>query len=297
MPSNDDLDASSTTSPRQSLRIAIFVCFLNAGISTRGLEIGKALCALQNRDDCDEYVHIRFFSWKGPKSITYDHLATQEDFDISYYGPSVGERTWNQLLEYEHAGQRGDRLLPQGLRDLALANLEGALSVLDEFRPDVVVHGLLPDAPVAAQIRGIPNILYMPIPFWKKEQLQQQSHQDTDADCTHTSISTNTRDTGRHSSLFKSPFLEAALACGWQATPPHAITTASGPSGTIYRSDHYLILDLPSHYANHDDLGGNSNNVQIVGPLFANPKYDDALLPSEIKRVLTDPGKKIFDPG
>jgi hypothetical protein len=302
MPSND-LDASSATTPGQSLRIAIFVCFLNAGISTRGLEIAKALRDLLNKDNYDEDVRIRFFSWKGPGSITYDHLATEEDFDVSYYGPYVDERTWNQLLEYEHAGQRGDRLLTQELRDRAVANLQGALTVLDEFRPDVVVHGLIPDAPAAAQIRGIPNVLYMPVPFWKRQQLQQlQSRQDTATDSTNTNICSNSKDsanqepphTSPHSSLSKSPFLEAALACGWQPTPPHAATTASGPSDTIYRSDYYLILDFPSHYANHQDLNGGSNNVQIVGPLFANPKDDDGLLPSEIKRVLAEPGKKVF---
>jgi hypothetical protein len=93
-------------------------------------------------------------------------------------------------------------------------------------------------------------------------------------------------------------FLEAALACGWQptpTTPPHAAATASGPSGTLYRSDYYLILDLPSQFANYDDLGGDGlNNVQIVEPLFANPKDDDKVLPSEIRRVLTQPGKKVF---
>jgi hypothetical protein len=305
MSSENDLDASAATTPRQSLRIAIFVCFLNAGISTRGLEIAKALRALQNKndDDCQDNIHIRFFSWKGPDSIVYDHLATEEDFEVSYYGPCVDERTWNQLLEYEHAGQCGDRLLPQGLRDRALANLQGALKVLDEFRPDVVVHGLLPDAPVAAQIRGIPNVFYMPIPFWKRKQLQQ-SRQETATDSP--SASSSAEDSRRrepsykslHSALSKSPFLEAALACGWQptptSTPPHAATTANGLSSTIYRSYYYLILDLPSHYANLHDLGDASNNVQIVGPLFASPKDDDKVLPSEMKRVLTEPGKKVF---
>jgi hypothetical protein len=305
MPSENDLDASSATTPRQSLRIAIFVCFLNAGISTRGLEIAKALRAFHNdEDDCHDGIDIRFFSWKGPGSITYDHLVSDEDFGVSYYGPFVDERTWGQLLEYEHAGQSGDRLLPQGLRDRALANLQGALKVLDEFRPDVVVHGLLPDAPVAAQIRGIPNIFYMPIPFWKRQQLQQQqSRQDTATTTGSTNTNTNAKDRGDleashkplYSSLSKSPFLEAALTCGWQPTPTHTATITSDLSDTIYRSDFYLILDLPSHYADYDDLGGGaSNNVQIVGPLFANPKDNDQVLPSDIKRVLTEPGKKVF---
>jgi hypothetical protein len=299
MPSDDDLDVPSATAPRQSLRIAIFVCFLNAGVCTRGLEIAKALRALENKDDdCHDGIHIRLFSWKGPDSITYDHLATQEEFEVTYYGPFIDERTWNQLLEYEHAGQRGDRLLPQGLRDRAIANLQGALTALDEFMPDVVVHGLLPDAPVAAQIRGIPNVFYMPIPFWKRQQLQQQqSRQENATDSPDTNIST--KDGGKqepshksiHSSLSKSPFFEAALACGWQPTSPHAAATPTGPSDTIYRSDYYLILDLPSHYATLHDLGDGFNNVQIVGPLFANPKNDDGLLPSEIQRVLTEPGK------
>jgi hypothetical protein len=303
MPSEDnDFDNPSATAPRQSLRIAIFVCFLNAGVSTRGLEIAKALRAFENKgDDCHDDIHIRFFSWKGPDSITYDHLAAQEDFEVSYYGPFIDECTWNQLLECEHAGQRGDQLLPQGLRDRAIANLQGALAVLDEFMPDVVVHGLLPDAPVAAQIRGIPNVFYMPIPFWKRQQLQQQqSRQENATDSPDINIST--KDSGKqepshmslHSSRSKSPFLEAALACGWQPTPPHVATTASGLSDTIYRSDYYLILDLPSHYADLHDFGDGFNNVQIVGPLFASPKDDDGLLPSEIQRVLTEPGKKVF---
>jgi len=274
--SSQDIPAASC-----STRIAIFVCFLNAGISTRGLEIAKALRAqLENSD-----VIIRFFSWRGPDSITYDQIATEAGFDVTHYGPDVDERTWNKILEAEHSGH--------GMQDedFIVANIKGAIEAMKEFSPDVVVHGILPDASIAAQILDVPNFVYGPLPFWDMEWIKANIMQDIpDA---HGSWLTDLlpkwlrriilQRMYQHMKTKKSTLCQAALKCGWKPI--------GEGSSSIFRATHYLLTDFPSNYEK-DEL---SANVHIIGPLFAGSLEKRMIMPAHIaERLGPEKDNKIF---
>jgi hypothetical protein len=129
-------------------------CFLNAGVSACGIEIAKALRKLN-----DKNIVIRVFSWKGPESITYEHLA--KGFDISYYGNTIDQETWSGLLKAEHDGRAG--LMHD--KEWMKSNIQGAIKAIQDFSPTVVVHGILAEAAVASQILHVPNFCMGPFRY------------------------------------------------------------------------------------------------------------------------------------
>ena len=267
----------ATASQAGGMRIAIFLCFLNAGITTRGIEIAKALCKL------DSGITIGLFSWKGPESITYEHLA--KGFDITYYGNEIDQETWTGLLKAEHSG--GGGLLHD--QEWMKTNIQGALQAIKDFSPTVVVHGVLSDAAVAAQILNIPNILYGPIPMWDTEWMEAFACQDIpDAQATWwTDLLPLSIRRGLMHLLFrqrrmnaKSAVMNAAIECDW--TP--AETTCS-----TLRSDYYILADLVSNYATYD-MG---SNVKIVGPMYAKTENDASdVMSTDVREFLSSDAKK-----
>jgi len=124
------------------LRIAIFVVLLDAGVSSRGVEIAKALreAAATRRTEkggSSAAAEISFFSWDC-RSVqhTYEHLVTDERFDVRYYGPTINQVEWAALRQSEQTG-RGF----EGLEGRMAANIRGAMDAIRTFRPHVVVHG------------------------------------------------------------------------------------------------------------------------------------------------------------
>lgn len=226
----------SNTSPPH--RIAICVCFLNAGVSTVGLAIGQSLRT--HYPDSD----ICFFSWEGPPGMTYDFLAkrgSNNDFDVIHYGVPVDQSTWTALLEAEHSGTG----FPFDFARTLNANVWGLVEALRTFQPHVVVHGLVPEATMACQILGLPNILYGPVPYWDRSWMRDNKP--------------NPSILPSHSS--SNPFQEVALQLGLD------------PSRPVYEATHYLLTDLASHYTEYDF----PETVHVVGPLMATPVVTEAV--------------------
>lgn len=255
-------------------RIAIVVCLFNAGISTRGLEIAKALTAV------DDNVEIRFFSWNGPgDTSSYHDLVRQEGFDdISDYGKLITQALWNRLLADEHSGR--------GFRDVDFlkTSIRDCVRVLKEFKPHVIVHGLQPDATVAAQILGIPDVQYGPIPIDKD---YVNRHLLTDLPDALSNWFTNLWPRFLRVSVLhwmlrqqqKKPSLvyKAAIECGWKPK--------KHDDWNVYNSaTRYLVTDLPSFYSSADL----PSNVRIIGPLFAAAAAAETVddLPPEVQRVM-----------
>jgi hypothetical protein len=70
MPSRNGLDASHGNAQAKSSHCRVLAS-LNAGISTRGLEIaGHSTLYRTRMMTAHDDIHIRFFSWKGPESIS-----------------------------------------------------------------------------------------------------------------------------------------------------------------------------------------------------------------------------------
>jgi UDP:flavonoid glycosyltransferase YjiC (YdhE family) len=259
-------------------RVAIFVCFLNAGISTKGIEIAKAL-----RKVAPGLV-IKFFSWKGPESMTYDFVAEDAGFDVSHYGTPIDREMWATLLEKEHKGE--------GFRDkeFLVANIQGAIKAIEEFAPHVIVHGAVPmDACIAARIVGVPNILYVPLPFWDREWLL--SHVFTDIPDSQSSWITDLlprwvrqqmiHQMYRRRKSTNSPSYQAAIECGWNPDD-------DAEEGQLYHANEYIVFDLPANY----ESVTLDRNVHVVGPLHARTTNQD--LPENVKSLLQWNGKKVF---
>lgn len=246
-------DCQTVATCSREIRIAIFVCFLNAGVSACGIEIAKALRKLNVKN-----IVIRVFSWKGPESITYEHLA--KGFDISYYGNTIDQETWSGLLKAEHDGRAGL------MHDKAWMkrNIQGAIKAIQDFSPTVVVHGIVPEAAVASQILHVPNFLYGPIPLWDHEWMESVLCRDVpDAQATWLTDFLPLRiRQGLMHVLFhqrmkaRTAIMDAATECQWTPTEP--------PS-SIFRSDYYLLKDLRSNYEDTFKLGA---NIKFVGPMY-----------------------------
>lgn len=267
--SNSSLDNPSIR------RIAVVVCLFNAGISTRGLEIANALAAVDNVD-------IRFFSWTGPDTPSYHEIVSKAGFQIIDYGQPISRAQWNTLLEDEHTGR--------GFRDVDFlkASIRDCVRALKEFQPHVIVHGLQPDAVIAARILGIPDVQYGPIPI---DRDYMSRHILTDIPDSMSNWFTRLwprvlrkkviqRMMRQHQ---KKPSLvyQAAIDCGWHPKK-------QGDLLVYNTANCFLLLDLPRHYV-ADDL---PDNVHIIGPLFASSEsaFDD--LPPSIRRVMEMPSDK-----
>ena len=248
-------------------RIAVVICLFNAGISTRGLQIAKALASFKD-------VEIRFFSWNGPDTPSYHDLVRNEGFEISDYGELVTPTIWNKLLDDEHSGR--------GYRDVEFlkTNILDCARALKEYQPHVIVHGIQPDAIVATQILGIPDVQYGPIPI----DPDYMRHILTDIPdavsnwftrlwprCLRRKVIQTMlrRPKKKHSLVY-----QAAIESGWKPNDQNDLN--------IYNSATcFLLTDLPKFYV-ADDL---PSNVHVIGPMFADSERA-VDLPPEVQRLM-----------
>lgn len=96
-----DDDDSEQQHPK---RIAVVVACFNAGVTTRGLQIAKALLA--RHDDAE----IRVFSWNTAASMedddwTYEAVIHRDGFELTKYGEPFQRSEWNDMLRAEQSGQ------------------------------------------------------------------------------------------------------------------------------------------------------------------------------------------------
>lgn len=265
-------DIAQDTSSDCVQKVAIFVCFLNAGNSTRGVEIAKAI------REVDETVEIRFFSWKGPASTSFDSVARKAGFNITHHGPPIDQETWNKILEAEQTGKHRNVLQDKNRN---IANIRGAIEAMKVFRPDVVVHSIVPDAPIAAHILHIPNILFVPIPSWDRQWILSNIYNDIPD--SQASWWTDLLPLWVRQAFLKLMFrlmrtprtaiVEAAQECGW---------TGRGPLD-VYKSDYYLLADLPTNYVGETF----QSNVRVIGPLYAGSFQQTGILPTDIENLLS----------
>jgi len=239
----------------EGARIAIVVCLYNAGMTTRGLKIAKAI-AKENAA-----ANIQFFSWDYPQdsdSSTYESIIDNAGFQVTTYSNPLSRSEWNEILEIEQSGT--------GFRDTEFFEnrITECTKALGEYKPDIIVHGMVPDAAVASQLLGIPNIQYGPIPCDRDYMLGRLITDLPDS---------NKGPVTRYLPRFVTKFLfhwvhprsrrlsavtQAALRCGWKPKTPTDLNVFS--TATCY-----LVMDLPLNY----ELSDLPAYTKVIGPMFA----------------------------
>jgi UDP:flavonoid glycosyltransferase YjiC (YdhE family) len=165
---------------------------------------------------------------------------------------------------------------------------------MKDFSADVVLHGVLQEAAIAANILGIPNILYTPLPVWDEQWIAANIMNDIpDSQATWW---TNLLPKYVRRKIMKhlyervktkrSTIQQAAVECGWELSDGESNTSF------FFRADCYLLADLSSNYRK-EEFGP---NVEIIGPLFAgSSERKQAQLPSQIaERLGPDKKNKVF---
>ena len=294
-PSHDESDIHDKMRQRRPLRIAVFVPVLNAGETTRGVELAKGIreliCSMFEGGSFKECVDLRFFSGlTGPGSISYEFLIRRAGFEIVHCrssgndvdeSPFFTKEQWNQLLRNEHSGKE----YLDTIQESKFAGLvQGTIRQLKQFQPSIVLHGLEPNASIAAHILRIPNISFVPLPMTKEWTC---AYLLTDIPDPQMHIfwrmfvpgilrralvrwkafsSDNSGGAGIQRTM-----INAAIKCGWDGKGI-CDNIQNVNMFDILRADQTLLLDDPHKYEGHVL----PENMSIVGPLFAKGAANDA---------------------
>ena len=263
---------SSMTDPiEDSPRIAVVVCFFNAGVTTTGLQIAKAV-AKEIPD-----AKVRFFSWDdSDRQSTYEDIVRKAGFEVTKYGDPLDRAAWNELLRTEQSGK--------GFQDMESfkRRIQDCVRALKEYQPHVIIHGLvLFDAAVASQLLGIPNVQYGPIPVDRE---YMRKHMFTDIPDSRSTWFTRLWPRVMRQWFVqwmlqqqqKKPSLisRAAMDCGWRPQNPSDWNVFGCATCN-------LVADLPSNY----ELTDLSSNTMVIGPVFADTEMAEKL-PSNVERFL-----------
>jgi hypothetical protein len=278
----------------QQLRIAVSTMPLNAGETTRAIEICKSMRDQAATADLD--VDIKFFAtlYSPDQSVSFDHLITNAGFELELIGPGYNSSDRKTLFEREHS--RKEFFQGPMEKQRAFEAIRDTTAALKKYNPTIVLYGFSFDmaAQVGAKILSIPSALYLPLPT-DRDFLNEVVFDDLPPDILAKGfwlLPKSVRRTILHrimaspyTSLNQPTLRAAASAAGWNKEK-------KGNPGFLWdmlESDIVLVNDLPGNYAGHDL----PESCIITGPVF--PFDDDlsseASIDPEILRVF-DPANK-----
>ena len=275
----------------QTLKIAVFTFFLNAGETTRAVEIAKKLRQLASASN--QKIDIRFFStvWSDDLKISYDHFITDAGFkDVVRIGDGLTREQWREMLDREHAGLEYFQLkdVPEQVH-----NVKETMKALREYDPSIVLHGFL-DGAIASKIMNIPSITFLPLPL------------DDDFFLNHmlTDIPLEDQKYGRlipawlrrklYHTVLTSPFLptfgsqptlrKIAKEAGWKVS-------GKGMLSDMCCADTILVNDLVGNYKG---VSLDESKMKVTGPVFPhnNNNSGDSASPLKLDPEIV----RVFDP-
>lgn len=284
--------------PRSSLRIAIFIALLNAGGTTRGIELAKGIQDLAKRRGIP--VDLRFFAAFYSRSepngdddkcngtrqsgYSYESQVHEAGFVVEHIGPGFTPNEWAEILKREHSGRAS--LFTRDEKERAVEMLRLAIQGLERYRPTIVLHGINPEGPLAAKILGIPNIAFVPLPFsqeWIRSHMLARNQNFFMAVVPQWLWKALNR---YYCKICPSTLTQAAVECGWKIPKG-----SSGSFLDMISAQETLVTDLPGNYP---DAGQLPNHTYVTGPLFAQ-KNDTPVISPEICQVFApDNSNKIF---
>jgi hypothetical protein len=263
------------------IRIAFMALFYNAGSTCRAIEIAKFVRKeLESRRDSNDdgvftSVDIKFISNRIPENAGYLKYVKDAGFSVELCDPEFDQEMWAAFLEAERTGK--GVFFPPPYQDQASKHIRGFMDALLAYRPTIVVHGLYPQASIAAKILKIPTCMYGPIPTGSRDWVNKIRAMAEDEK--HQSTQTATRESGNPASKESHMITayNAAVECGWD---PHPSMIPA-----LLRPDQMLVCDLKSNYS-EEELKMFGDSTHMVGPVFA--EWQSTLVPKELWQRIRD---------
>lgn len=243
------------------LRVLFAVPAFNAGETTRGVEIAKAI-----RDVGLGRGRAAEITFAFPRTTQdFDQQIRQAGFEARPVEFTLTDAEVAALMQADHAGE-------EFVRDLAKARLflDVCTRELERARPDLLVVGFLPPAGIAAQLLRVPSVSYLPFPAygpWVRRHLLKDLPDELDGALAArapravrrwmASIASRVMTRKR---FFTQPTLAiAARERGWSPASPDLFA--------MLDAEIQLVNDLPSYY-DGEDVGP---HARLTGPLFSRP--------------------------
>ena len=278
--------------PQQKLRIAVSTMPVNAGETTRAVEICKSMRDQGTESNLD--VEIKFFvtQYSPDKGVSFNHFITDAGFDLELIGPGYSSSERKALFDREHSQEEFFQGPEEKQR--AVDAIRGTAAALKKFNPTIVLYGFSYDmaAQIAAKILSIPSALYLPLPT-DMTFLNEVIYDDLPSDIQakgfwllpkafrrmilhHVITSPNT--------AANQPTLRAtAIEAGWVKEKKEGKTVWLWD---MLESDIVLVNDLPGNYSGYDL----PKSTVITGPVF--PFDDDTSSETPIDPEIL----RVFDP-
>lgn len=268
---------------RAPLRVACFLPAFNAGETTRGIELCRALVAQDSERERGVTVRLAYST----SEPDYAAQIIGSGFEAHPLPVHLDEAIVSGIMAADHDAA-------EHVSDLGIAR-HFIRAVMDEmigWRPDLVIYGFVPPVGIAAQILRIPSVVYLPFPAyrpWVRRHLLKDLPDDLDNALTARAPAPMRRALVNVVSaamlgkgFFKQPtFAAAGREHGWRSEQSDLFAMLAARL--------QLVADLPTFYRGQD-VGP---NTRITGSLFSRPREAD--VDSAIRTMFSPgPHNRIF---
>ncbi len=248
---------------KKPLKVVCYVPSFNAGDTTRGIEVARALVQKANAEGRETDVTFLCPPVDGPQ---FEAAIVQAGFKIGYTAVPLSKERIEQFM---NADRTGEEFVPD--YEVARLYIEKYMEDMRNRKPDLIINGCIPPAGIATRILQIPTVTYLPFPAhdkWVQRHLLKDVPDELENRFTHALpksvrrglVSLASRLAG-HKRFFTQPTLaRAGRELGWNEKQPNLFS--------MLRADVELVTDLPDFYEGQD-VGP---RAQITGPLFSRPQ-------------------------
>ena len=274
--------------PTRPLKIVCYVPTFNAGDTTRGVEVARALEAKAKREGRETEITFICPPIDGPN---FENTIRRAGFGIGYTAVPLTPRV---IENFMNADRTGAEFVPE--LDRAKLYIEKYAEDLRRRAPDLVINGCIPPAGIAARLVGLPTVTYLPFPAhpaWVERHLLKDIPDELENALTARLPKAWRRGLVRLASRLatKKPFFtqptlaRAGRSLGWQESRPNLFS--------MLRADVELVTDLPDFYSGEDT----GPRARITGPLFSlppdteiDPRILEVFRPENARKVLLTMG-------
>lgn len=253
------------------IRIVFAVAAFNAGETTRGIEIARAIQEVGAERGAEaelKFVYPR-------SSHSFDEQIRRAGFETCPADFWLSDGDIAVLMRADHDGDEFVHDRSTGRRFI-----EACIAEIERHRPDLLVFGFFPPAGIAAQLLGVPSVSYLPFPAhapWVRRHFLKDLPDELDVAVTawapravRRCLTLLVARLMTRKRFFSQPtFAAAAKELGW--SPPRPDLFA------MLDADIQLVNDLPGYYAG-EDVGP---HTRLTGPLFS--RASTAEIPREIE--------------
>ena len=268
---------------QEPVRVTVVVPTFNAGDTTRGVEIARAIQRVA--DQRGREVEVSFLHPETRQSFVKQ--IAEAGYETRSTGLALSQEEVDTIMRADHDGT-------EFLTDQRRSGdvIDAITDDLRQYRPDLMVYGFIPHAGIAAQLMGIPSVVYSPCPVYRPW-LEQYFLLDVPDDLRlrivdrlpkrlRTWLARRLSSLAMRSGFFRQPVLaRAARERGWD----NPQTDMFG----MLDADIQLVNDLPIYYEGQD-VGP---RTRIAGPLFSKP-VDVPVPPEIVHRFAGGGAPKVF---